>query len=125
MKDALELNPALEIDQNAKVDQNAIDQKEFTTLSIPTLFPDYIRDPTYRSTIRSISDDDIETFAAKLKYLVKFAEKIQGKWHCRFACHPKFSDWAYVLYRKPLLSQDNFYMKQHSGDLPLTIDELR
>lgn len=130
MKDALELNPTLEIDQNAKVDQNAIDQSEFTTLSIPILFPDYVRDPTNLSAIRSISDDDIdiddiETFAAKLKYLVKFAEKIQGKWHCRFACHPKFSHWAYVLYRKQLLSQGNFYKKQHSGDLPLTIDEHR
>ena len=56
---------------------------------------------------------------------MKFAEKIQGKWHCRFACHPKFSHWVYVLYRKQLLSQGNFYMKQHSGDLPLTIDEHR
>ena len=82
MKDALELNPTLEIDQNAKVDQNAIDQSEFTTLSIPILFPDYVRDPTNLSTIRSISDDDIdiddiETFAAKLKYLVKLWKKFK------------------------------------------------
>ena len=57
-------------------------------MAFPTLFPDGVGDPTSRSTIRSISDNDIETFAAKLKHLVKFAEKIEVKWHYRFAIHP-------------------------------------
>ena len=38
----------------------------------------------------------------------------------------RFGYWAYnLLYRKRLLSQDNFYIKQYFGDLSLTIDELR
>ena len=59
-------------------------------MAFPTLFPDGVGDPTNRSTIRSMSDNDIETFAAKLKHLVKLAEKIKGKWHYRFSSHPRF-----------------------------------
>ena len=44
-----------------------------------TLFPDGVGDPTNSSAIRSISDNDIETFAAKLKHFVKFAAKTGGK----------------------------------------------
>ena len=78
MKDALEPNAIIEIDQNVL--------GEFTTPSIasmafPTLFPDGVGDPTNLSTIRSINGNDIETFAVKLKHSVKFAEKIEGKWH--------------------------------------------
>ena len=59
-------------------------------MAFPTLFPDGVGDPTNRSTIRSMSQNDIETLAAKLKHLVKLAEKIEGKWHYRFSCHPRF-----------------------------------
>ena len=94
------------------------------SIAFSTLFANDVRDPMNWSTIRSISDNDIGTFAAKLKYLVKFAEKIEGTWHCWFASHPRFGYWAYnILYRKWLLSQGKFYMKQHFGALTLTIDE--
>ena len=59
-------------------------------MAFPTLFPDGVGDPTNRSTIRSMSQNDIETLAAKSKHLVKLAEKIEGKWHYRFSSHPRF-----------------------------------
>ena len=108
MKDALEPNPTTKIDQNAL--------GEFTTpavvsMGFPTLFPDGAGEPTNRSTISSISDSDREIFAAKLKHLVKLAEKMEGKWFYRFAFHPRLGCWVHnILYRKRLLSQGNFYM---------------
>ena len=104
---------------------------EFTTdslasLAFPTLFPDGKADPTNAATIRTVSKSDTEIFAEKLKHLIKFAEKINGKWYYRFASHPRFAFWGYnMLYRKRLLLQGNFYVKQNPGDLAYTIDELK
>ena len=68
-----------------------------------TLFPDGVEDPKNWSTITSISKNDLETLAAKVKHLVKFAEKIEGKWHYRLASNPRFGNWAFnILHRKRL-----------------------
>ena len=78
------------------------------TLAFPTLFPNGIGDPTDNTIRREISQKETESFALKLKHLIKFGEKRNGKWHYRFASHPRFGYWAYnMLYRKRLLSQDN------------------
>ena len=122
-KDALEPNPTTEIYQNAL--------SEFTapciaSMAFLTLFPDGVEDPKNWSTITSISDNDLETLATKVKHLVKLAEKIQGKWHYRFASNPRFGNWDLIYFTgNGFLSQGNFCMKQPFGDLPLTIDELR
>ena len=74
----------------------------------------------------AISDKDTESFSMQLKHLIKFGEKINDRWVYRFARHPRFGYWAYnMLYRKRLLSQDNFYIKQNMNDNVLTIEELR
>ena len=81
------------------------------------MFPDTDGDPTNHSTVRSIGRNDLETFDAKLKHLIKFAEKRKGKWVYQFASHPRFGYWAYnILYRKRLLSQGNFHIKQNFGE---------
>ena len=96
------------------------------SLAFPTLVPDTDGDPTNNSTIRSIGGNDLETFDAKLKHLIKFAEKRKGKWVYRFASHPRFGYWAYnILHRKQLLSQGNFYIKQNFGEKLMSIEELK
>ncbi len=50
-------------------------------MAFPTLFPDGKGDPT---------NNDTEGFAQKVKHLIKFAEKLEGKWVYRFAAHPRF-----------------------------------
>ena len=96
------------------------------TLAFPTLFPDGIGDPTNKMILREISQSETESFSLILKHLIKFGEKRNGKWHYRFASHPRFGYWAYnMIYRKRLLSQGNYYMKQNIGDSMLTVEELR
>ena len=77
--------------------------------SFPTLFPNSKGDPTNKASIRNISESETDAFAQKIKHLVKFREKVNGKWHFRFAAHPRFEYWAFnILYRRRLLSQGNF-----------------
>ena len=96
------------------------------TLAFPTLFPDVKGDPTNNANQRQISESDTESFAQKLKHLIKFGERENGKWNYRFASHPRFGYWAYnMLYRKRLLSQGNFYIKKNFGERLMTVDELR
>ena len=59
------------------------------TMAFPTLFPDGKGDPTNSATKRDA------TLAEKIKHLVKFGEKNGGKWHYRFAAHPRFAYWAF------------------------------
>lgn len=51
------------------------------TMGFPTLFPDGKGDPTNLATKRDA------TLAEKIKNLIKFGEKIGGKWHYGFAAH--------------------------------------
>ena len=64
--------------------------------------------------------------AERIKHLIKFAEKIDGKWVYRFASHPRFSYWAFnMIQRKRTLQQSGIFLKQNPGEAHLTIDELR
>ena len=76
LQDSLKSCGTIDIEQDPR--------SEFKTLCIaslafPTLFPDTDGDPTNHSTIRSICRNDLETFDAKLKHLIKFAEKKKRK----------------------------------------------
>ena len=62
--------------------------------AFPTLFPDGKGDPT-NNAIFSDTNNTTHLFAAKPKHLIKFAERIDGKWVYRFASHPRFAYWAY------------------------------
>ena len=112
-----------------KIDDNPLNEfnTEFlATMSFPSLFPDSIADPTSNITIRNISESQTESLAMKIKHLIRFGEKINGTWKYRFAAHPRFGYWAYnILYRKRLLSQGNFFIKQNPGEASLTLDELQ
>ena len=95
-------------------------------MSSPTLFPDGKGDPTNYFTVRNISDSDTEAIALKLKHLIRFGERINGKWVFRFASHPRFAYWAYnILYRKRILSEGNFFVKQNPGEANLTTSDLQ
>ena len=111
-----------------RIDDNPLNefQTEFlATMSFPSLFPDAKGDPTNSGTVRNISENETESFALKIKHLIKFGEKINNVWKYRFASHPRFSYWAYnILYRKRLLGQGNFFIKQNPGEAALTIEEL-
>ena len=96
------------------------------TLAFPCLFPDGLGDPTNNGVPRQISDKENDSFAKKLKHLIRFGEYINGKWQYRFAAHPRFGYWAYnMLYRKRILGQGNFYIKQNPGHRILDIVALR
>ena len=96
------------------------------TMAFPCLFPDGKGDPTNLLLVRDISNNETEAFSLKLKLLMKFVELIDGKWHYRFASHPRFGYWAYnMLFRKRLLGQGNFYIKQTRRNTHPDLDELR
>ena len=103
---------------------------EFTTdclatMAFPILFPDSKGDPTNNDNVRDLAKSATESFAMKLKHLLKFAEFIDGKWTYRFASHPRFAYWAYnMLYRWCLLGQSNIFIKQNPGDAALTTEQL-
>ena len=56
----------------------------------PDIFLDCNGDSTNLSTLRKISENDTEASACKLKYLLKFPEKVNGKWEHCFVSHPRF-----------------------------------
>ena len=108
----------LEINQNEPI--NEFNTPNFGTLAFPTLFPNGEGDLFLNDTIRNVADNELESLSQKLKHLIKFAEEKNGKWHYRFAY------WAYnILYRRRILSQGSYYIKQNPGDANLTIDDLR
>ena len=85
-----------------------------------TLFPDGKWDPTNQALIRDVP------LPERIKHLIMFAEKINGKWIYRFASHPRFSYWAFnMVLRKRTLQQSGIFLKQNSGEAHLTIEELR
>ena len=96
------------------------------SMSFPTLFPDGKGDPSNNAIIYNTSDNNTEAFALKLKHLIKFGENIDGKWVYRFASHPRFGYWAYnMLYRRRILGQGSFFLKQNPSEANLTLDDLK
>ena len=95
------------------------------TLSFLSLFPDWKGDPMNHALVRNISENETESFAQKIKHLIKLVENINCKWTYHFASHPKFAYSACtILYRKQLLNQGNFFIKQNPGEANLTLEEL-
>jgi len=93
-------------------------------MAFPTLFPDGKGDPTKFSIVRDIAQSITESFASKIKHLLKFGELNDKKWYHRFAAHPRFCYWAYnILYRKRILSKGNLYVKRNPGDVDFSLDE--
>ena len=93
-------------------------------MSFPTLFPDGKGDPTNFSIVREIAKSETESFSLKIKHLLKFGEQRNGKWHFRFAAHPRFAYWAFnILYRKRILSKGNLYVKRNPGESDFTLEE--
>ncbi|XP_066932700.1 uncharacterized protein [Clytia hemisphaerica] len=120
------------LNTKTEVDIGSTPLSEFNTpylasLAFPTLFPDTKGDPTNPAIIREIAKSETESFAEKLKHLIKFAEiDDKGKWFYRFASHPRFSFWGFnMLYRKRLISQGNFFIKQNPGEANLSIEDLQ
>jgi hypothetical protein len=96
------------------------------SMAFPTLFPDGKGDPTNSALLSDTSKNTTQSFAAKLKHLIKFSEKIDGKWAYRFTSHPRFAYWAYnILYRRRILAQGNFFLKQNPSEANLTISDLK
>ena len=92
---------------------NEFSTQGLATMAFPCLFPDGNADPTNNATVYSVADNDTDSFAQKLKHLVKFGEFIDNSWIYRFAAHPRFGYWAYnMLFRHRLLKQGNFYINQ-------------
>jgi len=105
---------------------NEFKTQYLASMAFPTLFPDAKGDPTNNAILTAIGTSESESFAEKVKHLIKFAENIDGQWFFRFAAHPRFPFWAYnMLYRRRLLSQGNFYLKQNPGDAFLTLEKLQ
>lgn len=103
---------------------NEFDVQYLASMAFPTLFPDGKGDPTNKAVHSEISDSATQSFADKLKHLIKFADKRDEKWIYRFASHPRFAYWAYnILYRRRILAQGNFFLKQNPSDANLTFDE--
>ena len=106
--------------ETINIGNNALNEfttENLATMAFPTLFPDGKGDPTNYSTRKSIAKSDTEAFSEKVKHLIKFGELIDGKWSYRFAAHPRFGYWAYnMLYRRRLLGQGSFYLKQNPGE---------
>ena len=61
-----------------------------STMAFTTLFADGLADPTANINIRNVASSANESFASKLKRLIRFAEKENGLWIFRFAAHPRF-----------------------------------
>ena len=62
----------------------------------------------------------------RVRHLIKFAEKVNGKWVYRFAKHPRISYWAFnMIQRKRTLEQTGIFLKQNPSEAHLTIEELR
>ena len=94
------------------------------TMSFPTLFPDGKGDPTNYSTVRNISDSDTEAFALKLKHLISFGERINGKWVLKFASHPSLPIGLTTFYTENVF-YGNFFVKQNRGEANLTTSHLQ
>lgn len=97
---------------------NEYQTSNLATMAFPTLFPDGKGDPaTNQAIVR-----DYVPLLEKIKHLIKFAEKIDGKWLYRFASHPKFSYWAFnMIQRMRTLQQTGIFLRQNPVEAHLTI----
>ena len=96
------------------------------SMAFPTLFPDGKGDPTNNAVFWDTLTNTSQSFAAKLKHLIKFSEKIDEKGVYRFASHPRFAYWAYnILYRRRILQQGNFFLKQNPSEANLALSDLK
>ena len=87
-------------------------------MAFPTLFPYGLGDPTDNATDFDISQSEIDSYAQKLKHLVRFGGFINGNWCYSFAARSRFGYWAYnVLYSKRLLRQGNLCSKQNPRNI--------
>jgi len=103
---------------------NEFSTEFLATMAFPTLFPDGKGDPTNSAIVRDISKSELESFALKIKHLLKFGEIKKGVWNYRFTAHPRFCYWAFnILYRKRILSKGNLYIKRNPGEVDFTFDE--
>ena len=66
---------------------NDLDTKNIATVVFPTLFPDGVDGPTNNATVCDILQSVTDSYAQKLKHLVRFVEVINGKWCYSFAAH--------------------------------------
>jgi len=90
------------------------------TLAFPALFPDGRGDPTNPSLYQNIP------FGDRIKHLLKYAEKKDGKWKYHFATHPRFAYWALnMIQMKQILQQTGIFLKQNPGEAHLTTEELQ
>ena len=96
------------------------------TMCFPTLFPDGKGDPTNNAILSDTGTNFTDAFASKLKHLIKFSERINDKWFYRFAAHPRFAYWAYkILYRRRIIGQGSYFLKQNPSEANLTLDNLK
>lgn len=87
------------------------------TMALPTLFPDAKGDPTNPSLYQDIQ------LGEKIKYLVEFAEKKDGRWIYCFASQPRFSYWAFnMIERKRISQQTGIFLKKNPGEAYLTTE---
>ena len=115
-----------EMEVNCEEPFNEFETPYLASMSFPTLFPDCKGDPFFTGNMREIAKSDSESFALKLKHLIKFAEKEGETWSYRFAAHPRFGFWAYnILMRRRILQQGSYYIKQHPSDAALNLDDLK
>ena len=96
------------------------------SMAFLTLFPDGKGDLTNNAVLSDTSNTTTQSFAAKLNHLIKFSENIDKKWVYRFVSHPRFAYWAHnILYRRRILAQGNFFLKQSPLEANLTINDLK
>ena len=95
-------------------------------MEIHTLFLDRKGDPTNNAILIDTGNNFTDALASKLKHLIKFSERRNDKWFCRFAAHPRFAYWAYnILYRRRILGQGSYFLKQNPSEANLTLDNLK
>ena len=68
---------------------NEFNTPYLASMSFPTLFTDGKGDPTNVATCRKIANNDTETFAEKIKHLIKFGEYCNGPWGLSVCFPPK------------------------------------
>ena len=89
---------------------NEYQTQYLATMAFPTLFPDGKGDPTNQALQRNVP------LSERIKHLMKFGEKIDGKWVYRFANHPRFVYWAFnMIQRMRTLQQTGIFLKQNPG----------
>ena len=99
---------------------NEFQTSGLATMCFPTLFPYGLGDPTCSGRLLPV------TLTEAFKHLIKYADNVDGKYHWRFASHPRFPYWALNMkLRHQLITQSSVYLHHHPADANLTVEELR